>query len=47
MDVETCGSWVEQYKIFFDLADATNGRFKYTLDVNALLRVHHLIVTLF
>jgi hypothetical protein len=44
--VETGGTRVKEDQILFDLADAADCRLKHTLDVHALLRVHHLIITL-
>ena len=45
MDVEGCGSWVEEHEVFFDFTYAADGGFKHPFDVDTLLGVHHLIVT--
>lgn len=39
VDVERSGSWVEQYHVLFDLANAANSGLEYLLDVYTLLRV--------
>jgi hypothetical protein len=38
---------VEVDQVLLDLADTTNGRFKHSLNEDALLRLYHLVVTLF
>ena len=47
MDVETLGSWVEEAEVFLHFADTADGALQYTLNKNALLGVHDLVVTVF
>lgn len=47
MNIDRSRSWVKCNKFFLDLTDSNNGRFKNRLDTRSLLRMDHLIVTLF
>ena len=44
MHVHGGGPRVEKDQVFLDFADTDDGRLEDALDINALLRVHHLIV---
>ena len=46
MHVHGCGAWIEKHQVFLDLANADDCGLKHSLDVDALLRVHHLIIAL-
>lgn len=40
------GTRIEEHQIFFNFADAANGRLEHLLDIDSLLWMHHLIVAL-
>jgi len=47
VDVHRARARVEQDQVFFDLADTADGGFEDALDIDAFLRVDHLIVAFF